>query len=540
MEAEPKRRIADLVAETLVAHGVRQAFGIPGGEVVDLVDALVRAGIRFTLARHESAAAAMAAGAWLATGRPALLVTTIGPGLTNAINGIADAAQEHVPLVVLSGVVDRAIRGRFTHQVIDHRALLAPIVKASHEIEVDGAGEIVARALARAVCGPAGPVHLDLSPAVAAAPAHQQATARPARVYRTAPQPDDPAIARLAGLLAAADRPLIVAGFDAALDRSDGALTAFAERIGAPIITTYKAKGIIAEDHPLSFGAAGLSPAADAILLDAIGAADMVLLVGYDPIEMRVGWLGAFDPARTVEIAQRAGDHGMHGAAMRLETPIGSGMVALAAAVERNPGWPREALAQVKARLAAQLAGPTSFGPHAIVRTLRETVGDDDIVTVDSGAHRILLSQIWTARRPLTLLQSSGFCTMATALPSAIGAKIADPARRVIAVMGDGGLEMGLGELATLRDCGLPITVVVFQDASLALIALKQQAAGLARQGVDLGVTDFAAIAGAFSGYGATVDTATALAEELDAAASRDGFSLIACRFDADDYAGSF
>lgn len=534
-------RVADIVAETLAAHGVRHAFGMPGGEIVELLDALDRAGIAFTLARHETAAAAMAAGAFLATGRPAVLATTIGPGLANAVNGIADAAQEHAPLIVLSGVVDRAIRSRFTHQVIDHRALLAPLVKASFEIEAEGAGMTVARALARATEGPAGPVHLDLSPGVAAMPAPDRVVPGPITVLRPAPRPGDPALGPLSDRIAAARRPLVLAGFDAALEAGGGALTRFAEALGAPVLTTYKAKGAVPEDHPLSLGAAGLSPGADAILKDAIGAADLVILVGYDPIEMRVGWLDAFDADRTVEIGAHAPDHAMHGASLRLAAPIGAALDALATmAAGRPAGWPAAEVADLKTRLADRFRGPAAFGPHAVVRTLQDHLADNDVLTVDSGAHRILLSQMWRARRPLTLLQSAGFCTMATALPTAIGVKVAAPERRVVAAMGDGGLEMGLGELATLRDTGLPITVVVFQDASLALIALKQRAAGLARLGVDLGLTDFAAIARGFGGSGVTVETAEDLAAALDAARGRDRFSLIACRFEADGYLGAF
>ncbi len=510
--------------------------------MVDLIDALAAAGIAFTLARHETAAASMAAGAFAATGRPALLVTTIGPGLANAVNGIADAAQERVPLIVLSGVVDRAVRGRFTHQVIDHRAMLAPLVKASFEIEAEGAGTTVARALALALDGPAGPVHLDLAPGVAAAAvahARDAAVPEPAPVFRPVPQAGDAGLARILERIAAARRVLIVAGFAAALDPST-ALADLAGAIGAPVLTTYKAKGVIPEDHPLALGAAGLSPAADRILAPLLADADLVLMLGYDPIEMRIGWLDAFAPERVIDIAPHRFDHGMHGSSLRYEAPLGATVAALAAAVHRREGWPRAQVDGVRAALAARFGTPDRFGPHAIVEALRGHVGDEDLVTVDSGAHRILLSQAWVARRPLTLLQSAGFCSMATALPVAIGAKVAAPERRVVAVMGDGGLEMGLGELATLRDCGLAVTVVVFQDAALALIALKQKAAGLSRAGVDLGLTDFAAVARGLGGHGVTVSDRAALAAELDAARDRRGFSLIACRFDADEYTGAF
>jgi acetolactate synthase-1/2/3 large subunit len=163
-------RVADTMGRALRAAGMRFAFGMPGGEVVTLVDGLERAGIRFVLARHETAAAMMAAGAALSDGAPGLLVTTLGPGLANAVNGIADAAQERMPLLVLSGVVERTVRARYTHQIVDQAAMLRPLVKASFEIEPEGAAATVRRALALALTPPFGPVHLVVSPAVAALP----------------------------------------------------------------------------------------------------------------------------------------------------------------------------------------------------------------------------------------------------------------------------------------------------------------------------------------------------------------------------------
>lgn len=534
-------RVADTVAETLYVHGARHAFGIPGGEVVTLVDALEKAAIRFHLARHETAAASMAAGASLCSAAPCILVTTLGPGLANAINGIADALQERVPLIVLSGVVDRSTRARYTHQVIDHARLLLPLVKASFEVEPESAGSTVARALATALAEPMGPVHLDLSPAVAAMSDPAPRIVRPPSMRRPSIGSSDEAIAELAKRLDAAHRPIILAGFEAAREGAGEGIRRLAEKIAAPVVTTYKGKGLLDETHPLSLGAAGLSPAADGILISLLRAADLVLMVGYDPIEMRLGWLDAVaDPDRIVELTAVATDHAMHHASYRFVASTTSTTRALAEAVAGHASWPEQEPAKAKAALQRTFRAPNAWGPHGIIETLNEVAGPEALVTVDSGAHRILLSQKWICRRPLSLLQSAGFCTMAAALPLAIGAKVADPVQRVLAVMGDGGLEMGLGELATLRDLGLPITIVVFQDCSLALIAFKQRASGLPPAGVALGQTDFAKIAEGFGGCGVNVGDAVALRRELRAAESRSTFTLISCRFDADAYENAF
>ena len=535
------KRVADVVAQTLRAYRVRHAFGVPGGEVVTLIDALQLAGIDFHLARHETSAATMAAGASTITANPEVLVTTVGPGLANAVNGIADAAQERAPLIVISGIVDRATRARYTHQVIDHAQLLRPLVKASFEIEPQSAASTVARALAMATAEPMGPVHLDLSPDVAAMLADHFAVPTPPTQFTATASVTDPAIGFLVERLSKAERPLIIAGLEAVRSGAGTSLQQLAETLGAPVISTYKAKGIIPEDHPLSLGAAGLSPLADRVLLPLTRQADLVLAFGYDPIEMRLGWLDfVTDQTRLIEIARTIPDHAMHHAGTWISAETNSVLRALNGSLSARESWAGGEPAQAKAQLARIFATKTAWGPHAIVDHLNACAGGEGIVTVDSGAHRILLSQKWVATKPLTLLQSAGFCTMNAALPLAIGAKVADPSLRVFAVMGDGGLEMGIGELATLRDLGLPLTIVLFQDQSLALIKMKQASAGLACAGVTLGETDFAAVARGFGGHGVNVENMDDFRNALEEAKGRSGFSLIACRFDASAYDGAF
>lgn len=538
-------RVADIAAATLHAHGVRHAFGMPGGEVVTFIDALEAAGIRFVLARHETAAAFMAAAEGINRSAPGLLVTTVGPGLANAVNGIADAAQEHAPLIVVSGVVDHDIRHRYTHQVLDQAALLRPLVKASFEVEPKGAGATVARAIRLALTPPMGPVHIDLAPGTAAKAAEAgDAPGRPIGTARCAYSPASEDLDRLARQLADSRRPLVIAGRGAVDDGASEALLALCERIGAPIVTTYKAKGIIPETHPLALGGAGLSPKADAILLPLVKDADLVILAGYDAIEMRPGWLDPFGEGQTVvEITAHPVDHGMHAASLEIVGPVDAVVRALAAPLkdgERGADrWPDGRIAATREALERAFRRDGGWGPHGIVRSLEAHIDDTTIVTVDSGAHRILLSQALKVSRPRQLQQSAGFCTMGTALPSAAGAKLARPDHHVIAVLGDGGLEMGLGELATLRDEAIAITIVVFQDESLALIELKQASAGLKRAGVRLGATPFEAIAAAYGGTGVRASTPEELTRALESARSSNAFHLIVCPFEAEHYVDS-
>ncbi|MEO1688955.1 MAG: thiamine pyrophosphate-binding protein, partial [Pseudomonadota bacterium] len=244
---------ADAIAQALHAAGVRHAFGIPGGEVVALIDALERAGIRFHLARHENAAGFMAEAAWHATGAPAVLVATVGPGIANAVNVVANAQQDRVPLIALSGRVPEAEALTYSHQVFDHQAVLRPLVKASFEARAGACGAMIDKAVALALDPRPGPVHVDLPIPVASAPETARVPAR-APAAPLAPAPG-PALDRARARLAAAERPVIVAGLDfLAEPEAVEPLRAFARARGIPVLTAYKAKGLMPEDDPLSLG----------------------------------------------------------------------------------------------------------------------------------------------------------------------------------------------------------------------------------------------------------------------------------------------
>jgi acetolactate synthase-1/2/3 large subunit len=529
---------ADLIAEILHAAGCRTAFGMPGGEILAFVAALERAGIRFVLTRHETAAGFMGEGVWHATGAPALLVTTLGPGLTNAVNVIANAHQDRVPMIMVSACIDGALAQSYTHQIIDHQAILKPITKATFRVERGAEAATAAKAIRIALSGRPGPVHLDLPMPVAEGVAPRQQTAP---VFLPAASvPAD--LSRARAMIAAAERPLVLAGLDLLSSAGAAALDAFTRAAGAPALTTYKAKGLIDEADPRAVGAVGLSPRADAIVKPLMDAADLVVLAGYDPIEMRAGWRHpwAADKA-VVDLVAEDLPHGMHAATL---THVGDVAGMLNALTPDGPGratWPDAMPADIRSQLRRAFAPPAgkSFGPHAVFETLRGIAPPGTVASADSGAHRILLSQMWSCDGPRTLIQSSGFCTMGGALPLAAGHAFAT-GRHTLCFVGDAGLEMVLGELATLRDLALPVIVVVLVDRSLALIELKQRAMQLPRQGVDFGGTDFAAVASALGGHGAAAADAASLEREARAAFARPGFTLIAAEIGERAYDGAF
>ncbi len=535
--SEPPRA-ADLLARRLAEAGCRQAFGMPGGEVLTLVDALEAAGIEVVLARHETAAGLMAEGAWHATGAPGVLLATLGPGAMNAVNAVANAHQDRVPLIVVTGCVDAEEAATYTHQVLDHSRVLETITKASFRLAPGTADVLADKAVGIATEGRPGPVHLDLPISVAAARVPPRPPVRRPPAVPCVPAPE--ALAEARRWLSQARRPVILAGLDAVNEAAGAPLAALAEAIGAPVVTTYKAKGLIPEDHPRALGGAGLSPLADGHLLPLMRRADLILLAGYDPIEMRAGWRDAWDPAaaRVIDLAAEPNRHAMHQAGMNVVGHVGATLDLLAEGQPSRESWPDGEPAATRAALAAAFPTDEAWGPAAVVDECRRALPGETVATVDSGAHRIVLSQMWRTPMPRGLLQSSGLCTMGCALPLALGRLAADPERPVAAFMGDAGFLMVAGELSVAAERGLRPIVVVFVDASLALIELKQRERQLRNAAVEFGRHDIAAIGRAFGGHGHRVASRAALRAALAAALAADRFTVIAAEIERGAYDG--
>ena len=530
---------ADIIARKLAALGCAHAFGIPGGETLAIMDALDRAGIAFTLTKHENVAGFMAEGTWHATGAPGILVATIGPGVANAVNVIANAHQDRVPLIVLTGCVTAHEADTYTHQVFDHRALLAPVVKGTFTAAPESLARVVDKAITLALTGQPGPVHIDVPVAVAEAEAPGDIASPPGIGSRFQPV-EGPEMVRARKWIAEAERPIAIAGVDALNDDAAAEVAAFVKAIGAPLITTYKSKGLIDEAAPQALGGAGLSPKADALLMPLLQQSDCIVLIGYDPIEMRAPWREPWgDDARVIDLTPVVRQHGMYGVGATLYGSVKATLALLMAATPTHPTWPGGEPRAVREALAAAFAPEESgWGPAAAFHAMRAAMPANTVATVDSGAYRILFSQVWRCGAPRTLLQSSALCTMGCAVPLAAGHRMAAPETPVLAVVGDAGLEMTLGDLATIRDAKLSVPILVLVDESLALIEMKQRAGQRPNLGVDFAGTDFPALAAAMGGHGVWIDDTETLAREAEAALGRGTFTLLCARIGRRAYDG--
>ena len=534
-----KRRAADLLAERLFEAGCRHAFGMPGGEVLTLIDALRKVGIEFTLVKHENSAGFMAEGAYHRTGAPGILVATLGPGAMNGVNSIANAHQDRVPLIVLTGCVDEDEALTYTHQVMDHRAIFTPITKASFRLTADGSDIIADKAVGIATEGRPGPVHIDIPISVAdtqVSPA--QLRRRPGASPVVPAVTDDLQSAR--NWLSNAKRPVMVIGLDAMNDNAGSDILTFCERFNVPFVTTYKAKGVVDEAHPLCLGGAGLSPLADRFIVPFIQSSDLIICLGYDPIEMRPGWRELWDPnaINVIDITAEPNHHYMHQATLNFIADTGASLRVLGAKSEPQLTWKSGEIADLKTELSNAFPSDDIWGPAAVINECRKRLPENTLATADSGAHRILLSQMWTCHEPRGLMQSSALCTMGCAVPLAMGAKIASPERPVVSFSGDAGFLMVAGELATAAELKIKPIFIVFVDASLALIELKQRQRQMVNHAVDFGKHDYSAIAKAFGGQGHTVTSRAELHDALEQAQTAKTFTVIAAMIDRGTYDG--
>ncbi len=532
----------DVIAQRLYAAGCRHAFGIPGGEVLAMMEALERAGISFFLAKHENSAGFMAEGAHHANGAPGILLATLGPGIANAFNVIANAMQDRVPLIVLTGCIDPAGLLNFTHQVFDHAEVFKPVTKASFTAVAGACDMMIDKAVRIAVEGRPGPVHIDIPISVATMEHTLSRGVMQAPLCPAAPAPG-PALEEARSMLQASSRPVIMAGLDVIYeDGAAEALQEFAQDMGIPVLTTYKAKGVMPEDHALALGGHGLSPLSDKYVLPFLAKADLVILLGYDPIEMRAGWIDPWDKGKAVEFAAVRNKHYVHQADLSFVCSVAGGLEAISDGGKIRPAasWPDGEIARLRDDLEAAFSTGGEWNVTAAIAAIARAVPENAVASADTGAHRILLSQMWKCAGPRSLLQSTGLCTMGCALPLAMGRKLAEPERPVIAFSGDAGLEMVLGELATLRDLGQNVVIIVFVDASLALIELKQRGTGRANLGVDFGRSDFAGIARVMGGEGRVAGDVETLEHEVGAAFARTSFTLIEVPVARRDYDGRF
>jgi len=518
---EHVRTVGDVVVETLVAWGVTQVFGMVGHSNLGVAEAMRRAQDRGELSyigiRHEGAAAFAASGYAKLSGRPAACLAIAGPGSTNLLTGLYDAKVDGAPVIAISGQVPSSVLGRGAFQDLDLNAAFGNVAISTATLQSGSDhGELVATAVKHAIDG-RGVAHLVLPDEVQVQPSEAKAVGPKGRLADRHTPPSAESIEAAATLLRAARRPVIVAGDGARAGRAE--LLSLAERLGAPILTTFKAKGLVADEHPLAAGVLGRSGTPVASWL--MNESDLVLVVGASfsnhtsiatyktlvSIDHTPATIGRFNPVKVSVLADAAI------ALAALDTAIGPDPQAadqrpdVAARVEI---WRAE-----KARRALDDRGQ-GLPAAAVFEVLSRLAPADAVFAVDVGNHAYSFGRYLESKGQPVLI--SGYLgSIGFGYPAAIGAWTADPSRPVIAVTGDGGFGQYLAELTTAVKYGIPIKQVLLDNGSLGKIGKEQRGEQFPQWQVSLVNPNFAEYAVLCGGQGETVRTRA----ELEAGMAR-------------------
>lgn len=527
-------KAAELLVKCLEAEGVKRIYGVPGEENLDVMDALLESSIRFITVHHEQAAAFAAAMEGRLTGRPGVCLSTLGPGATNMMTGVANANMDQCPIVAITGQAGEDRLHKESHQVYDLESLYRPITKWNAAVTTASViPETVRKAFRVAAEEKPGATHLVLPEDIAAAETDAMPLARTR--HRFDMQAHDDELAHAAAWLNKSQRPLILSGNGVLRQQAGEQLQRLAERLNAPILHTFMGEGAVSAYHRLNLWTAGQPD--DPHVEEALHYADLIVSVGFDMAE--------FPPVRWNE---DGGKPILHIDTTAPETdsayPVIGGLIgridrnleALADRVAANPGRERNDafIAELRERIRSQLGDYKTdaaypMSPQRIVSELRDATGQEDLVISDVGAHKMWLARLYPAEAPNTCLISNGYAAMGCALPGAIAAKLTDPDRRVTAVIGDGSFQMSLNDLETAVRLKLPMTILIWRDGSYGLIEQKQLKEMGRASNVTFGNPDYAMLAEAYGAAGIRIDSADELSEALATAAKTEGPVLIDC-----------
>ena len=500
--------VARLIGERLRAAGVRYVTGHPGGEVVDLIEGFREAGLEFVLTRHETAAAFMAEAMASASGTPGVCVTTLGPGATNVVTGVAQAYLDRAPLIAFTGQLPADRFEITTHQKLDLRALFAPITKWQASLTPHNAEDVIDRALRETVRPRRGPVYIEVPSDVPRLVTHRRIDPQiryvPPRTPESSSVVDRDHARRAAYLLCRAKRPVMLVGIDANDETAAPALRNFAEEWKIPVMVSPKAKGTFREDHPLFLGT--IEMLGTAKLFEYIERSDLVVMIGFDPVEFDRDWTAASD---VIHIGPLPNDDRYYNSAAELVGPVSESISALRSLA----GGPEATRAEDEVRsfresfrafVTPKRDGLTS---QQVLAELRAALPEDALVTCDVGYNKAVTGQCLPMYQPKTFFMSNGLSSMGYGLPAALGLKLLHRERQVACVLGDGGFAMLMAELETGVRQKLGITVVVLADDALSQIKAAQERKGYPATGTTFGRFDYVALAKGFGITGREVRT---------------------------------
>jgi acetolactate synthase I/II/III large subunit len=522
---------AKLFIKCLENEGVEVIFGIPGEENLAVMDALLDSSIRFITTRHEQGAAFMADVYGRLTGRAGVCLSTLGPGATNLVTGVADANMDHAPVVAIAGQAATTRLHKESHQVLDLVNMFQPITKyAAQILEPEIIPEIVRKAFKLAQLEKPGACFIDFPENIA----EMEAAAEPLKVqYAAPPRPASLKLEQAAEMISQARFPIILAGNGVIRARCAEALVKFSESLNIPVATTFMAKGAVPASHPLSLGTVGLQ--AHDYVSCGFDRADVIVCVGYDIVEYHPYLWHKTRDRKIVHIDTRPAEVDAHYIlAVGVVGDLGAALTELTPLCRPHDGREFDGLHQAITRELSWQVDDNSFPlkPQRIMRDLRAALDKEDIVISDVGAHKLWMARMYQAEHPNTCIISNGFASMGIALPGAIAAAYAFPARHVVAVTGDAGFLMNSQELETAMRLRTPMVVLIWSDNSYGLIEWKQRVQYGRTSHVEFGNPDFVKYAESFGARGHRIERADQLLPTLKQALAERSVSLIDCPVD--------
>lgn len=523
-------KAAELFIKCLENEGVEYIFGIPGEENLDVMDALLSSKIRFITTRHEQGAAFMADLHGRLTGRAGVCLSTLGPGATNLITGVADAQLDMAPIVAIAGQAATTRLHKVSHQVLNLVNLFAPITKYSVQItEASIIPEVMRKAFKVAQTEKPGATFIDFPENIAAmdsdkVPLKVQSAMRPI--------PPMEKILQAANVIKNAKNPIIIAGNGVIRSHATDSLVKFAEELQIPVTNTFMAKGVIPFSNKLSLGTVGLQ--AHDYVSTGIDKSDLIICIGFDMIEYHPYLWHQDKTKKIIHIAEEPAEVDEY---YILELGVvGDITHALDEIVKQNiPAKKYDTkLRDIIVHELDEYAHDTAFPikPQKIVWDLRQVLKDDDIVISDVGAHKMWIARMYQANKPNTCIISNGFASMGIAVPGAIAAKLAHPDRTVVAATGDAGFMMNCQEIETALRIGTPIVILIWNDGEYGLIKWKQEIHFGRDSNIDFKNPDFIKFAESFGAKGYRVKSTEELIPTIKKAIADNTVVLIDCPVD--------
>ncbi len=526
------RTTADLMVECLEQEGVKYIFGIPGEENLDMMNAIEKSSIRFIPTRHEQGAAFMADVYGRLTGKTGVCLSTLGPGATNLVTGVADANLDGAPVLAITGQIATDRLHLTAHQHLALDKVFEPITKRTKQVlRPDTVPEIVRMAFKYAEWEKPGAVHIDLPDNIAKTPAQGMPMRRVPPEKGIA---SFKSIERAARKISRAERPLILAGYGAVRDGASQAVTDFATELRIPVVNTIMAKGIIPFDNPYSMWTIGI-PQRDYINRT-FDEADTIITIGYDIIECFPRKWNENNDHKIIHIGtQPAHINRRYQPEVQVVGDTSDSLYEILRRSDREtePEYAlkmREIIRAEHDQYEYDDAFPMK--PQRILHDVRKVMDEDDIMISDVGAHKMWIARHYNCYKPNTCIVSNGFASMGIGVPGAVAAKLIHPNKKVLTITGDGGFMMNMQELETALRIGTPFVTLIWNDGGYGLIKWKQMDQFGKTCYTDFTNPDFVALAKAMGGKGYRVERADELLPILEEAFKQDVPTIIDCPVD--------